>query len=86
MYAEDHVKYGIKQDCFIYIAVNAHWEEHRFELPALPGGYEWRLAFEAYGLSTDAGHEKKHEDQSCITIGARSTAILISVLTKDGSR
>ncbi|MBR4341934.1 MAG: glycogen debranching protein GlgX [Lachnospiraceae bacterium] len=78
MYAEDHVKYKTAKDCFIYIAVNAHWEEHCFELPIIPLGFEWKLAFEAYGVSTDPGREKKYNDQSGITIGPRSTAILIA--------
>ena len=77
MYAEDHEKYGTKRDCFIYVAVNAHWEEHRFELPVIPEGCEWRLAFEAYGVSTDAGKEIMLDDTSGISLGARSTAVLI---------
>ena len=76
MFAEDHRKYGTGRDCFILVAVNAHWEEHRFELPALPAGYKWKLAFEAYGLSTDTGHEKTLRDQTGIMLGARSTAVL----------
>ena len=37
-------------------------EEHRYELPIIPEGFEWRLAFEAYGFSTDPGQEKKLGD------------------------
>ncbi len=85
MFAEDHIKYGTKSDCFIYIAVNAHWEEHRFELPIVPDGYEWKLAFEAYGLSTDTGREKKLDDTSGSTLGARTTAIFIAA-QKGGKR
>ena len=77
MYADDSIKYGVKKNCFIYIAVNAHWEEHRFDLPMLPEEYEWKLGFEAYGFSADPGREKKLEDQTGITLGARSTAILV---------
>ena len=77
MYVEDHKKYGTERDCFIYIAVNAQWEEHWFELPIIPEGYAWRLAFEAYGFSVESGFERKIDDQSGIALGARSTAILI---------
>ncbi|MDO4294262.1 MAG: glycogen debranching enzyme, partial [Eubacteriales bacterium] len=28
----------------VYLAVNVFWEEQTFCLPALPGGYAWRLA------------------------------------------
>ena len=79
MYAEDSRKYCTENDCFIYIAVNAHWEEHRFELPVIPEGYEWRLAFEGYGFSSEPGKEKRLEDQAGITIGARSTAVIAGV-------
>ncbi len=78
MYAEDHIKYNTEHDCFIYIAVNAHWDEHRFELPIVPTGCVWKLAFEAYGFSAEAGCEKKLDDPSGIVIGPRSSAILIA--------
>ena len=78
MYAEDHAKYGTEANAFIYVAVNAWWEEQRFALPKLPAGYRWRLAFEAYGLSSDVGREPLHDDPSGITLGPRTTAILIA--------
>lgn len=78
MYAEDSRKYGTKRDSFIYVAVNSHWEEHRFGLPVVPEKYVWRLASEAYGVSSAPGSEKELGDQSGITLGARSTAVLIA--------
>ena len=42
LYAEPKADYGTKEDTFIYCAVNAYWEETRFELPTLPGGMLWR--------------------------------------------
>ncbi|MBQ4310822.1 MAG: glycogen debranching protein GlgX [Oscillospiraceae bacterium] len=86
MYAEDHIRYSTERDCFIYIAVNAHWEEHRFGLPELPAGYVWKLAFEAYGFSSDTGYEKPLEDQTGITLGARSTAVLVGEIVKKRRR
>ena len=77
MYAEDHERYGTEQDAFIYVAVNAYWEEQRFTLPTLPEGFRWKLAFEAYGVSTDIGEERTHDDSSGITLGPRTTAVLI---------
>ena len=77
MYAEDHERYGTEQDAFIYVAVNAYWEEQRFMLPTLPEGFRWKLAFEAYGVSTDIGEERTHDDSSGITLGPRTTAVLI---------
>ena len=79
MYAEDHVKYKTKKDTFIYVAVNAHWEEHLFELPIIPNGSSWKLAFDSTGFSSDTGKEKKLGDQSGINLKPRSTVVLISV-------
>ena len=42
LYAEPKADYKTKEDAFIYCAVNAYWEETRFELPTLPGGMLWR--------------------------------------------
>ena len=78
MYAEDSRKYKTKNDCFIFVAINAHWEEHRFELPVIPEGFEWKLAFEGYGFSSDPGDEKKLDDQTGIDLGSRTTAVLVA--------
>ncbi|MCR5369696.1 MAG: glycogen debranching enzyme, partial [Clostridium sp.] len=43
MYAEPKVDYGTEGDTFIYCAVNAFWEEKRFELPIIPEGFAWRM-------------------------------------------
>ncbi|MCR5734712.1 MAG: glycogen debranching protein GlgX [Lachnospiraceae bacterium] len=77
MFAEDHVKYGTKEDCFIYVAVNAHWEEHCFNLPQIPDGFAWFLAAEAY-QDAPAKKDVKLTDQGSITLGSRSTAVLIA--------
>ena len=77
LWAEDHHKYGTEEDCFLYVAVNAHWEEHRFVLPVVPERYGWKLAFEAYGVSTEPGEELPWKEDG-ITLGPRTTAILIA--------
>ncbi len=76
LYAEDHQKYGTAQDCFLYVTVNAHWETHRFELPVLPEGFTWRL----FCLSDDPSPETPVplEDPSSLTLGPRSSAVLIA--------
>lgn len=78
LYTEDHKKYSTDMDCFIYVAVNAHWESHRFELPIVPENCTWHLAFESSGTSYEPGEEQKWEDDSGITMHPRSTAILIA--------
>ena len=77
MYVEDHIKYGLKKDSFIFIAVNAHWEDHSYELPELPEGYVWKKAFDSTGFSSDPGKEKKIENQKMEILKSRSTVILI---------
>ena len=77
MYAEDGKKCGTGKDVFIYVAVNAYWEEQTFELPILPERYRWYLAFEAYGFCADVGKEEKLTNQKTITLGQRTTAILL---------
>ena len=78
MFAEDHEKYGTRKDAFIYVAVNAHWESHTFELPIIPKDKKWYLAFRSSDISTDVGKEYKIKDQSHIDLGPRTTAILIT--------
>ena len=77
LYAEDHVRYGTERDAFIYVAVNAYWEAQRYTLPVLPEGCRWKLAFESGGFSADPGDEQPIKDQSGITLGPRSAAILV---------
>ena len=77
MYAEDRERYGTEQDTFIYVAVNAYWEEQRYTLPVLPRDCRWSLAFESGGFSADPGAELPLEDQSSLVLGPRSAAVLI---------
>ncbi|SDB07603.1 hypothetical protein [Butyrivibrio sp. INlla16] len=50
------------------MAVNAHWEDHDFELPILPEGYKWELVLESGGYGYDGSGR--------ICLKSRSTAIL----------
>ena len=84
LYAEDHLKHGTEEDCFIYIAVNAHWEEHRFSLPVLPAPFGWHLAFESCGISSDPGKESPCSGSSGITLRPRTTVVLVG--RKKGGR
>ena len=78
LYAEDRRLFHTETDQFIYVLVNAHWEEYRFGLPVIPIGFRWHLAFEAYGHSADPGSEPPWKDFSGITLGPRTTAVLIA--------
>jgi glycogen operon protein len=76
MYAEDGAKYKTGRDAFLYIAVNAHWEEHIYELPIIPEGMSWKLI----ARSDAAGDGRMDANVTVpgrITMGPRSTAVLI---------
>ena len=78
MFAEDHERFGTEADSFLYIALNAHWEDHTFKLPDLPKGMTWRTAFSSEdGFSSDPGDEKKLRDPGAVKIGPRSSAVFV---------
>ena len=78
MYAEDHVKFKTKTDCFIYIAVNAHWEPHTLNLPIIPEGFFWYLAFDSNGFSSECGKEKPVNGFASIEVEARTVKVLLA--------
>ena len=43
LYTESAKDYPVGCDTFIYCAVNAHWEDHAFELPIIPEGFAWKV-------------------------------------------
>ncbi len=73
-YAEDHEKYGTEEDCFLWIGVNAHWEEHRFELPVIPAGFRWQLVCRSGEALPEEG--RIWEDFSGIGLIPRETVVL----------
>jgi glycogen operon protein len=81
LFAEDHEKYGTKKDAFLYIAVNAHWEPHEYQLPVLPEKMKWyREAYtgEAYADGeSGTARENEPEDLHSVTLMARSCMILV---------
>ena len=83
MYAEDSERYGTAEDAFLYVAVNAHWEEHTFALPVVPEGYRWHLFAESgSGRSFAPGEEQLLGDCGEWTLMPRSSAILIAKKAK----
>ena len=77
MYSEDHVEHNMAEDTFIYVAVNAHWEEHWFEIPVLPEGYRWRLSFNTEGYAAEPGKERELDRQDGMMIKDRTIVVLI---------
>ena len=78
MYAEDHKKFRVKEDSYIYVMVNAHWEPHTFTLPIIPEGFTWHLVTESAGRSYPAGKEKDMGLPAEWTLGCRMTVVMIA--------
>ena len=78
MYAEGRSKYGTDEDTFIYTAVNAHWEDHVFLLPIIPGHMNWYAAFDAGGTAAYPDRVLPLTDKQSLSVPARTTMILIA--------
>jgi glycogen operon protein len=76
-----HAKQGTALDDYLYVAMNSHWENHRFELPALPAGMYWHLFVDTAASSPDdicePGCEKMLRSQRYVTVDARAVVILV---------
>ena len=74
---------GEAENCFIYLAINMHWEKHKLAFPRLPKGLTWRLLI-------DTSEESPKQDENEIIHGVedvkdlfreippRSIAVLVS--------
>lgn len=67
-----------KNDDFIYIAMNMHWESHRLALPKLPKGMCWRMAFATAGTEDVPEPAGEDNPDSSVTVEPRSIAVLVS--------
>ena len=68
-----------RDDDFIYIAYNMHWENHEFALPKLPRGLRWEAE-----LVSEAGELSEYrrellKKQESVTLSQRSVLVLKSV-------
>lgn len=61
-----------KEDAYIYIAYNMHWEERDFGLPSLPKGKKWVEIFD----TGDMNHETVYKDS--FTLEGRTVRVLMS--------
>lgn len=73
LYAEPDADFHTGRDCFLYCGVNAHWEEHTLELPALPEGMHWRF----YADSSDGANEDRGIENGRIRLMPRSLVVLL---------
>ncbi|MDG4858846.1 glycogen debranching protein GlgX [Streptomyces sp. T-3] len=75
-----HAKGGTVPDDHVYFAVNAHWEAHDLELPALPGGQVWHLFADtgAAGPPHPIGAEPQLEHPGRYRLGAHGAVVLVA--------
>ncbi len=74
MYAGDYAKKlsGDKDDYF-YVAINMHWEPHKFALPKLPKGMEWQCY-----MVTDCDDDKSFDiTNDLMEVKPRSIRVMI---------
>lgn len=72
---------GNKQDDYIYVAMNMHWETHGFEIPKLQKSIQWHVSVNT-GVkspedSWEPGYEPLLDNQQEILVGSRSVIILV---------
>ncbi len=76
-----HAYGGQRQDNYIYVAMNMHWDGHWFDVPGLPDGMKWHVAANTGAPSPDdiwaPGQEPALENQSGILLGDRSVVVLL---------
>lgn len=81
MLCGQHAQDGKAKDNYIYVALNMHWEAHRFEIPRLPERMKWHLFADTAKPSPDdiyePGTEPRLRDQFAYPVRARSVVILI---------
>jgi isoamylase len=73
-------KGGLFQDSHIYVAMNMHWEDQRFDLPAAPEDSRWHLfAYTGDDHRTihPVWHEPPLDNQKHFTLKPYSVAILV---------
>jgi isoamylase len=68
-------------DSHVYIGANSHWEAHEMELPELPEGMRWHRFVDTHAPGAQAitvpGQEVLLDNQHSVTLGPRSTVILL---------
>lgn len=73
MYAETKRDHGACEDCFIYCAVNTHWEAKTLVLPIIPAEMRWhKIAYTA-----DKTYAETPFDNDSIVLMPRSLLLLV---------
>ncbi|MFI0241400.1 glycogen debranching protein GlgX [Streptomyces sp. NPDC016845] len=72
-----HAKGGSVADEHVYVAVNAHWEAHDLELPALPDGQRWHLFADTGTAVHPLGAEPELQHPGRYHLGSHSAVVLV---------
>jgi len=76
-----HAHGGQREDNYIYVAMNMHWDSHWFELPGLPEGMQWHAAANTGAPPPEdiwqPGTEPLLENQAGLLVGDRSVVVLV---------
>ncbi len=67
-----------KEDDFIYIAMNMHWESRQLALPKLPRGMYWRAAFATAGEENTSEAGTEETTDTSVVVQPRSIAVFVS--------
>lgn len=79
MYCGKYVKVNrSKEDDFLYIGMNMHWEPHSLALPKLPKGMRWKRLFSTVSQTDGPDLNKTDDSEPVRTIAARSITVFIS--------
>ncbi len=70
-----------KEESFLYLALNMHWESQELALPRLPKGMEWERAFSTEGKE-ERGEEEALEAGFVRQIAPRSIAMYLAAASK----
>jgi isoamylase len=77
----EYAKGGLATDDDLFVAINEHWEDKFFDLPALPEGKQWHVfvntAIESPEDIHEPGQEPPLDDQKNLPVTSRSVVILV---------
>ena len=77
-----------KEDVFIYVIYNMHWNEHKFALPDIPEGMRWYLAIDSSKKNSvcPKGKELLLEEKKSIYVKPRTILVLLGDARESGAK
>lgn len=79
LYCGKYAKINKKEDQFIYIVYNMHWDEHEFAKPRLPKNKSWSKIIDTFDPNQTKKIENSNKlEKEKIKVSARSIQIYIS--------